>query len=773
MRLTVPFALFLLGFACKPPIEFNEKPTASLLQPADRSTVNQGSSVAFELSLDDKDGDDPLAVKAVAVDALGASRTLFEQEVTGIPRTVLFEIDDLAPGTHVITLTVDDGRTDGVRALEVQLTINGAPSVPVIAIAPEQPTPGDDLIGTLVTPSSDPEGGEVAYAWTWRNDGLLHSTGSVFPATVPASATEVGELWTLELVAFEAENGTEKPGGISVFTSLSVELLNAPPSAPTEITLLPSSPHPAQDLRCAAAGAVDPEGEAVSYRFHWSRDAGSGLVPQPAYTDAVLPAAATAPGETWRCFAAGFDGAQTGPELTADVSVLADLVTANSADLVVNGLAGFEFGATAAFWNFRGSDAADALALGAPGSAAGGAASGAFYLLPPSSFASTSSVDLLAGQAVVAGTQQRLGAQLVLTPDLSLDGFPDLIATADSATGGVWIVPSSAVDATGVTPDLVSAQGMLLVPNEAGGFGALAGAGRLNGDAFHEVVVSQERGASLANFVWVLDGAAAAFGTSTTVTLSNAARITSRRLNDTFGHALALDGDFTGDGLNDLAIGAVRRSVDNDRLAVAVFSGAALTVGVDYEEDEAFVSIGHNPGSDAGKAIGYYPDIDNDGDDELWMTVPGFAAGRGRVLWFAGGHLVSTNLDPLDFDQTLTIDGTTDGERFGQHAALLGDLGDDGLPELAISASGAASSAGKVYVFEGSVLAAAFASATPGTPAQLQVDDASWVIVGDAPTDELRVVGPAGDLDGDGVLDLIVGTTEAGNGRMFVWFSGR
>jgi hypothetical protein len=776
MRLSIPLALLILGLACKPPLDLNTTPTANLISPAADRTFNEGTFILFTLEVDDRDDDDPLSVLITDLDPTGATRTLFEQEVTISADPINFEVGDLVPGTHQITVEVDDGRTDGVRIIEQRLTINGSPSEPVIEIQPAVPTPGDDLIAVLATPSSDPEGDPLGYSWEWvrERDSQVFISGTTFPAVLPASATEAGETWIFEVTAFEADNsGLPKPGGITVFTFAEVTLNNAPPTAPTSAEVLPSNPHPAQDLRCAASGSTDPEEEVVSYRYAWARDTGSGFVVQPAYTGAVLPSSATSPGESWRCLASGWDGVQAGPQTSADAIVRGDLDPADEADLWVDGLAGAGVGTASSFWNFHGTATADALAISAPGSAAGGGGSGAFYLLTPAHIGSLSAIDAIDGQAVVAGAGQGFGRVLALTPDVSLDGNPDLMVSADGDDGGVWVVPSSAVDGAGVPPDNIAAQGMNLLPDVGTGFGQQITAGRLNGDATVDFVVAQERGASTPNVVWVVDGVAPDFASSSTISLTNAARITSRRADDTFGHSLAANGDFNGDGTLDLAIGAVRPAEDNERLAVALFSGLTLTAGADHDEDDAFVSVGHNPGSDAGKAVGFFPDLDADDADELWVTAPGFASGRGRLLLFLGGTTVAVDLDPLNFDQALVIEGLDEGGRFGEQAIVLGDLGSDGLPELAVSAPGAASGAGKVYLFEGTVLAEAVASAIPGTPAQLDAGEASWVLVGSAPGDGLGLVGVSGDFDGDGFADLMLGSPDASNGRVYTWLSGR
>ena len=121
----------------------------------------------------------------------------------------------------------------------------------------------------------------------------------------------------------------------------------------------------------------------------------------------------------------------------------------------------------------------------------------------------------------------------------------------------------------------------------------------------------------------------------------------------------------TGDGIADLVLGATRSFNLNERRGVYLFDGATLVAGQDLTEDDALITVGHNTGADAGAAVGFFPDLDGDGTEELWRR-PQALAHSARVGVFLGGITIPTDLDYNVFDQALTIEGLDEDGRFGE-----------------------------------------------------------------------------------------------------------
>ncbi|MBZ5710218.1 GON domain-containing protein [Nannocystis pusilla] len=94
----------------------------------------------------------------------------------------------------VTTETTDEPGTAGEPTTDPTTTgpANTAPTAPVVAITPASPTPVDDLICSVTTESSDPDGDAVTYTFAWTRDGVDAGLAS---GTVPATELAVGQAW--------------------------------------------------------------------------------------------------------------------------------------------------------------------------------------------------------------------------------------------------------------------------------------------------------------------------------------------------------------------------------------------------------------------------------------------------------------------------------------------------------------------------------------------------------------------------------------------------
>ena len=222
-----------------------------------------------------------------------------------------------------------------------------------------------------------------------------------------------------------------------------------------------------------------------------------------------------------------------------------------------------------------------------------------------------------------------------------------------------------------------------------------------------------------------------------------------------FGDAVAGAGDVNRDGIPDLLVGASWQNADGNYAQgrAFVFSGA----------DGSLLHILNNPTPQAvayfGRAMARAGDVNRDGIPDLLVGAPfqdvGSHADQGQAYIFSGadGALVYTLDNPTPQDDAY----------FGDAVAGAGDVNRDGISDLLVGASsqdlGGNFGQGQAFVFSG---ADGTLLQTLDTPLPQEGAHFGSAVAG------------AGDVNGDGVPDLLVGAsgqTVAGNrgqGRAFV-----
>jgi hypothetical protein len=249
---------------------------------------------------------------------------------------------------------------------------------------------------------------------------------------------------------------------------------------------------------------------------------------------------------------------------------------------------------------------------------------------------------------------------------------------------------------------------------------------------------------------------------------------------DQTGHSIAHAGDVNGDGYADVIVGAPQADAlsDDEGRAYVVFGkpdNEPVALASLEAEGTGFMVSGAFANDLVGWSVGGGVDVNGDGLDDVIVGAPqgdvnAFTdAGRAWVVFGRTDStpVVVTSLGTGGF----AIRGYADGDRVGDAVAGAGDVNGDGLEDVVIGsplANPSGNNSGRAFVVFGRTATSI-----------LDLDDVAagsggFVIEGIAALDQAGdAVSGAGDVDGDGLCDVIIGALGAEDdlglqGRSFV-----
>lgn len=348
--------------------------------------------------------------------------------------------------------------------------------------------------------------------------------------------------------------------------------------------------------------------------------------------------------------------------------------------------------------------------------------------------------------------------------DVNGDGYEDLIVgsstwrdnAATPSEGGVFVYHGSATGITS-TPTYILQNNT----NQSYMGSSVAGLGDINGDGYSDIIA----GGWLAAYPSTGEGAAWVFlGSATGLNPTFRHRLEQNFGSAQFGYAVGAAGDVNGDGFNDVVIGAHKIRIPTAAPAITggiyIYHGSAnaLGAGLNPAATLAFPTTGYSTRN--GWSVSSAGDVNGDGYSDVivsdWQDQIGPETSEGVALIYHGS---ATGLSTVP---STIMEGGASNRYFGISAGTAGDVNGDGYADVLVGClqwTNGQANEGAAFLYLGSptgINSSAFYRYEPNV-ANARMGE--WVST-------------AGDVNGDGISDMIIGAPGLSGGRAFIYHGG-
>ncbi len=362
----------------------------------------------------------------------------------------------------------------------------------------------------------------------------------------------------------------------------------------------------------------------------------------------------------------------------------------------------------------------------------------------------------------------RIGYSVSGAGDVNGDGIADIIIgsyEANKWTGKSYIIYGQQGGLSNINlASLAPAQGFVVTGELANSFSSysVSGAGDVNGDGISDIIIGALGSSIFPGRSYIIYGQQGGFSNINLASLAPAQGFVAiGAYDESAGSSVSGAGDVNGDGIADIIIGAPMASDTNGKSYVIYGkSGGYGNINLSgLTTTQGFVVTGAYDES-AGSSVSGAGDVNGDGIADIIIggAAANYFTGKSYIIYGRQGGLGNIDLNSLTTTQGFVVTGESVGDQSGYSVSGAGDVNGDGIADIIIGAPLANRSAGKSYVIYGKIGGCSNIDLPGLTTTQ------GFVITGAAGDASGGSVSGAGDVNGDGIADIIIGAWGANNG---------
>ena len=773
------------------------------------ANAQENQTAAYMAAATDAEGD------ALVYSLSGTDAALFTIDAATGEVSFMAAPDFEAPGdddrdnVYDIIVTASDGTNSTDHNVAITVT-NDNDNIPVFT-SPATANAQENQTAAYMAAATDADGDTLVYSLSGTDSALFTidaNTGEVSFIEAPdfeAPGDDGGDnVYDIIVTASDGTNSTDHNVAITVTNENdNIPVFTSPATAN------------AQENQTAAymAAATDADGDALVYSLSGTDAALFTIDADTGEVSFIEAPDFEAPGDdggdnVYDIIVTASDGSNsTNHNVAITVTDEYDLIPLSSLDgsngFILNGIDGGDFsGHSVSSAGDVNGDGYDDLIIGAwRADPNGDGEAGETYIIygganAPGTGGVLDLSDLDGNGFTLAGIDEfdNAGFSVSSAGDVNGDGYDDLIIGAwradpnGSNSGETYIVygGASAPGSGGVLDlsTLDGTNGFTLTGIDAGDYSgrSVSSAGDVNGDGYDDLIIGAYGADSLAGETYIVYGGARAPGSGGRFNLSsldgsNGFILNGIDANDFSGRSVSSAGDVNGDGYDDLIIGANRADPNGDGEAgeTYIIYGGARAPGTGgrfnlsmLDGSNGFALTGIDASDYSGWSVSSAGDVNGDGYDDLIIGAYGADPGGDRYagetyVVYGGANAPGTggvlDLSALDGTNGFILNGIDVSDMSGSSVSSAGDVNGDGYDDLIIGARNAApdgdSNAGETYIVYGGASA-------PGEDGVLDLGALNgsngFILTGiDALDQSGQSVSSAGDVNGDGYDDLIIG----------------